>query len=92
MTDNEKWQVVKFQKSDALAQIMEDRHILDDDIKKVIQHAEETGEKLYIPDQNRFLAKLEFPNAIIYADYGIADDSYNVNTTYYHRSKFVGGS
>ena len=44
-------------KDDAVVSLLERRHVLDEDIQQVIQHAEETGEKLYQPEEDRFLAK-----------------------------------
>ena len=89
MSAKESWEAINIQKSDSVSSLLEERHILDEDIKQVIYYGETTGEKLYIPDENRYLAKLEFSNAIFYVDYSIADDSYIVNTAYGHRAKFV---
>ena len=77
-------------KSEAVASLMEKRHILDDDVKQVIYHAETTGEKLYQqPEGNRHLAKMALENATFYVEYSVTDGSYEVHTVYSHGSKLV---
>lgn len=76
-------------KDDTVASLMEERHILDDDIKQVIYNAEATGEKLYQPEGDRYLAKQTLSNATFYVEYSVADGSYVVHTAYSHRSKIV---
>ena len=46
------------EKTDEVADTLDERHILDEDLKRVIQNAESTGEKLYQTDTDRFLSKL----------------------------------
>ena len=77
-------------KSDAAASLMEQRHILDDDVKQVIYNAEATGGKLYQPEANRYLAKMTLPNITFYVEYSASDGGYVVHTTYSHRSKIIG--
>ena len=77
-------------KSDAVASLMEQRHILDDDVKQVIYNAEATGEKLYQPEANRYLAKMTLPNVTFYVEYSVSDGGYEVHTTYSHRSTIIG--
>lgn len=76
-------------KDDDAASLMEDRHILDDDVKQVINNAEVTTEKLYQPQGNRYLAKMTLSNATFYVDYSITSDGYVVHTAYFHRSKII---
>jgi hypothetical protein len=68
---------------------MEERHILDDDVKQVIYNAEVTGGKLYQPEGNRYLAKMTLSNATFYVEYSITSDGYAVLTAYLHRSKIA---
>jgi glutamate synthase (NADPH/NADH) small chain len=84
------WEEVKLQLSDEVKQKLEDRHILEDEIKQVINHAETSGEKLYLPDDNRYLAKLRIGKATFYAEYSIEPDSYVVRSAYAHKSEIVG--
>ena len=80
---------IELTKSDAVISLMEKRHILDEDVEKVISNAETTGEKLYLPEENRYLAKLTLSEATFYTEYSIADGSYVVHTAYSHMSKIV---
>ena len=73
-------------KSDNVASLLEERHILDDDIKQVIYNAEATGEKLFQPEENRYLAKMTLSNATFYVEYSVADGNYVVHTAYSHRT------
>ena len=78
-------------KSDAVASLLEQRHILDDDVKQVIHNAEVTGEKLYQPEGNRYLAKMRLSNAAFYVEYSVASDGYVVHSAYSHRSEIMEG-
>ncbi len=48
---------VNIEKADGLAGLMEARGIRDEDVRKVIEEAESSGEKLYKPDTPDCLAK-----------------------------------
>jgi hypothetical protein len=85
----ESYQEIQLTKSDAVASLLEERHLLDDDVKQVIYHAETTGEKLFQPEENRCLAKLTLSNATFYVEYSIVDGSYVVHTAYSHQSQIV---
>ena len=76
---------IKLDESTAVKQLLEERHILDQDLIQVIQHAEKTGEKLYQPDSDSFLAKLRIKNVYFYAEYTVIDGGYRIYTAYSHR-------
>jgi hypothetical protein len=78
-------QEMKLEISDTLRSYMETRHILDDDVKRVIDHAEKTGEKLYQPDSSVFLSKLHVGEVYFYAEYAPMKDGYRVYSAYSHR-------
>lgn len=81
---------IKLLKSDEVRDQMEDRHILDQDLIQVIQHAEKTGEKLYEPNTGMFLSKLHVKNVYFYAEYSIVKDEYRIHSAYSHRFSFAG--
>ncbi|MFC1869747.1 hypothetical protein ACFLYE_00575 [Chloroflexota bacterium] len=81
------WEEIKLELSDELKQRLEDRHILEDEVKQVIHHAETDGEKLFQPDENRYLAKLRIGEATFYVAYSIEGDRYGVNSAYAHKSE-----
>jgi hypothetical protein len=78
-------QEMKLEISDTLRSYMETRHILDDDIRRVIDHAEKTGEKLYQPDNSVFLSKLRVNEVYFYAEYAPMKGGYRVYSAYSHR-------
>ena len=65
--------------------LLEARHILDDDLKRVIDHAEKTGEKLYQPGSDRFLSKLRVQETYFYVEYSPAEKGYQIHAAYTHR-------
>jgi hypothetical protein len=71
--------------TDEVAEILDERHILDEDLKRVIQHAESTGEKLYQTDTDRFLSKLRVGDVTFYVEYSPVDKGYRIHTAYSHR-------
>lgn len=78
-------------KDQRVTQLLDERHILDEDIKQVISIAEATGEKLYQPGTERYLAKLKADNATFYVEYSPLGDGYEVHTAYFHRSEIMEG-
>ena len=89
MEDKNIYQEINLLKSEEVDASMEEWHILDDDVKQVIYNAENTEEKLYKPEMNRYLAKMECPEVVFYVEYSIEDDGYTVHSAYSHRSKIV---
>jgi hypothetical protein len=75
----------KIEKSEEVRKLMDERHILDDDIIKVIEHAEKTGAKLYQKDTDAFLSKLYMGEAYFYAEYSPVEGGYRIHTAYSHR-------
>jgi hypothetical protein len=78
-------QALKIEKTDAVQTLMDSRHITDDDVKRVIDHAEKTGKKLYQPGNDRFLSKLRVQKTYFYVEYSSAESGYCIHTVYAHR-------
>lgn len=84
------YEKVKLQKTAEVTEVLESRHILDDEVKMVIDNAESTGEKLYQPEGDRFLAKKEINEVTYYVEYSVVEENtYVVYTAYCHRTKLV---
>lgn len=81
------WEEIKLEISDDVKLRLEGRHILEDEVKQVINNAETKGEKLYQPDANRYLAKLRIGSATFYVEYSINEDKYVVNSAYAHKAE-----
>lgn len=75
-------------KPDTVSTLLDQRHILDEDIQQVVANAEESGEKLYRPDHPRYLAKKWLSEAMFYVEYSISDEGYVIHSAYTHRSQF----
>lgn len=84
------WEEIKLQVSSEAKQLLEERHILEDEVRQVIHHAETEGEKLYLPDENRYLAKLKIGKATFYVEYSVEDGNYIVRSVYAHKAEIKG--
>jgi hypothetical protein len=78
-------QALKLEKSQDIQDLLVARQILDEDLKRVIDHAERTGDKLYQPGTNFFLSKLRVKEAYFYVEYEPVGPAYRVHTAYSHR-------
>ncbi|MFC2003202.1 hypothetical protein ACFLV4_04585 [Chloroflexota bacterium] len=84
------WEEIKLELSDKVKQLLEEKHILEDEVRQVINNAETEGEKLYQPDTNKYLAKLKIGKATFYVEYSIKEDSYVVSSAYAHKAEIKG--
>jgi hypothetical protein len=71
-------------------QIMEDRHILESDLVKVIEYAEKTGDKLYREGSDHLMAKFKDNTVYFYAEYSPIEGGYRIYNTYSHRFTLEG--
>jgi hypothetical protein len=78
---------LKLEISDQVKSLLDDRHILEEDVRRVIEHGEKTGLKLYQPGTDRFLSKLRIFEALFYVEYSFHDGVYRIHTAYNHRFK-----
>ncbi len=78
-------QAMKLHKTQTVQDLLEARHILDEDLKRVIDYAERTGEKLYQPGTSRFLSKLRVREVYFYVEYEPVEEAYRIHTAYSHR-------
>jgi hypothetical protein len=81
------WEEIKLQVTDEVKQLLEERHIAEDEVKQVINNAETKGEKLYQPEANRYLAKLRIGKATFSVEYAIEGDRYLVKAAYAHKAE-----
>lgn len=71
--------------SEEVRRIMVDRHILENDLVRVIENAEKTGVKLYQQDYDHLMAKLRMAEVYFYAEYSPIEGGYRIHNTYSHR-------
>ncbi len=84
------WEEVKLQISDDVKKRLEERHILEDEVKQVIFHAETEGDKLYLTQSNRLLSRLRIGSATFYVEYITGQGQYIVQSAYAHKSEIAG--
>ena len=80
---------ISLNKSQEVAQLLEERGIHDKEIKRVIYNAETSGDKLYQQDGDRFLARLRILEATFYVEYSVSGENYTVHSAYAHRAEMV---
>jgi len=79
---------IKLEIAEDVQKQLDERHILEDDIKRVIENAERTGLKLYMPGTQNFMSKLRIFQALFYVEYSpLEKNKYKVHTAYLHRFK-----
>ena len=81
------WEAINLEKSDEVNAVLEERGILDDDIKMVIHNAETTEEKMYKPDSGESLAKLLIGETMFHVQYSPIDEqNYKIITAFWFKS------
>jgi glutamate synthase (NADPH) small chain len=65
--------------------LLDERRILEDDLKKVIYHAEKSGEKFYNPTTIRYKARFRPYKATFWVEYGPSEEGFIVFNAYFHR-------
>lgn len=84
------WEEITLQVNEEGKQLLEERHISEDEVKRVVYYAETEGKKLYQPEANRYLAKLRMGEATFYVEYSIEEEKFVVRTAYTHKSEIIG--
>jgi Fe-S oxidoreductase len=74
---------------DHIFRIMEQRYILREDVEKVINHAQESGERFYNPEDGSYLANLRVENVTFWVHYFEKDGTIQVSSVYSHRMEVV---
>ena len=82
------WEQLIIYKEDEVDTLLSERGILDEDIKKVISKAIESGEKLYQEVDNKILAKTRLDKFTVYVEYSPENDGFRIHTGYSHRVSF----
>jgi hypothetical protein len=84
-------QAMKLDISENMRDIMEAVHILEEDLRRVIDHAEKTGEKLYQPGNDILLSKLRVNEVYFYVEYSPVEGGFRIHDAYSHRFLIVEG-
>ena len=65
------------------------RRILDEDVQKVIHHAQETGDRLFHPETGRYKASFNPYKTTFWIEYTPVGDGYEIHNAYAHRMEVV---
>lgn len=71
--------------SPRVQEIIESRRILVEDLQRVIQHAETTGQRLYHPQSGHFKAAFKPRAVTFWVEYAPNGDAYEIYNAYAHR-------
>lgn len=75
--------------SEEVAERVDQRLILEEDIRQVVQYAERTGNRFRNPETGHYLAYHKPANVTYWVEYASTDDGYRVHNAYSHRMEIV---
>ncbi len=81
---------LKLEIPDDIQSLLAERGVTEEDIRRVIDHAESTGLKLYEPGTANFLSKLQIQKTYFYVEFSSEKDVYKIRTAYTHRFNIEG--
>lgn len=79
--------------SDDVRNLLDKRRILDEDIRRVIHMAEESGQKMIVPDNGHFMASLKPINVTFWVEYTPVEgkeETFEIFNAYSHRMHVQG--
>ena len=83
-------QAIRLEISPELANILDRRRILVEDLQQVIQHAEASGEKLFHPPSGRYKAAYAPFRVTFWVEYSLSENGFVVHNAYAHRMEVLG--
>jgi glutamate synthase (NADPH) small chain len=81
---------IRLEISGQVAELMEQRRILVEDLQRVIQHAEATGDRLFHPPSGHYKAAYAPFKVTFWVEYAVAGESFVVHNAYAHRMEVLG--
>jgi Fe-S oxidoreductase len=84
------YQSIRLEISPQVAEQMDRRRIMVEDLQKVIQHAESSGERLFHPPSGRYKAAYAPYKVTFWVEYTPVKDGYIVHGAYAHRMEVIG--
>jgi hypothetical protein len=85
----EDYRKIKLQIDSQVLSLLEERRILEDDLKRVIHHAEVNGEKFYNRVSGRFKACFKPHHITFWVEYSPSEGGFTVFNAYFHRMEAV---
>jgi Fe-S oxidoreductase len=86
----EEYEKLKLIMSPDVLKRIDERRILEEDIRAVIFHAETSGKKMQSRENGNYLAYLQPENVTFWVEYSPHEDGFMVLNAYCHRMKIVG--
>jgi hypothetical protein len=85
----EKYESIHLILDDQTRKLLEDRLILVEDLQKVIEYAERTGEKFQHPQTGRMLAHYKPVQVTYWVEYSQQGDGFVIHNAYSHRMEII---
>jgi hypothetical protein len=82
-------ELIRLEIPDAVSRIMEERLILEEDIRQVIDHAGKTGLRLRNQETGHLLAHHKPASVTYWVEYSLEGDTYVIHNAYSHRMEIV---
>jgi NADPH-dependent glutamate synthase beta subunit-like oxidoreductase len=86
----ERYQEIKLEISEEVAELMEQRRILVEDLQLVIHHAETAGDRFLHPPTGHYKAAYAPFKVTFWVEYSVAGKRYVVHNAYAHRMEVLG--
>ena len=81
---------IRLEISPEVAELLDSRRILTEDLQQVIRHAEISGERLFHPQTGHYKAAYASHNVTFWAEYSPAGEVYVIHNAYAHRMEVIG--
>lgn len=88
--DHEEHELITLSMSEEVRRTIDDRRILESEVRRVIAHAEKTGKRLYNARTGVFRSYLKYGNVTFWVEYLPAGGGFTVHNAYCHRMDIVG--
>ncbi|HEX9024136.1 MAG TPA: FAD-dependent oxidoreductase [Geobacteraceae bacterium] len=86
----EEYENIRLAMTEEVRKRIDDRRILENDIRQVIDHAEKSGKRLKNAETGHFLAYLQSGNVTFWVEYSPSESGFSVHNAYCHRMQIVG--
>jgi Fe-S oxidoreductase len=87
----ESYESIRLDMTPEVQRMIDERRILENDLRRVIEHAEQSGKRLRNNQTGVYRAGYQPENVTFWVDYSVGDDGrYTIHNAYCHRMKIVG--
>lgn len=86
----EEYEKISIRVSPQVREILEKRRILDEDIRKVIFHAQQSGKTFFNEDTGHYKASFKPHNVTFWVEYSMDEITFDIHNAYSHRMEVIG--